>query len=193
MIMIGSDEVGWGSVAGPLYVVGVAMPTAWALQGLRDSKKLTRAAREALFEPLVEQVRGNWALAIRMPEQIDRLGAQQCLVDAHTSVLQRLLGRVPMTEVIDRVIVDGNLHLPEVKSAISIPKADDHFPIVSAASVLAKVLHDDYMSALARSYPKYGFETNAGYETASHLKAIKKYGLCPEHRRSYLKKVPASS
>lgn len=189
--MIGSDEVGWGPVAGPLYVVGVAMPTAWALQGLRDSKKLTRAAREALFEPLIEQVRGNWVLAIRTPEQIDRLGAQHCLIDAHTSVLRCLIERFP--QVAYRAIVDGNLRLPDVPQAVSIPKADDHFPIVSAASVLAKVLHDDYMTALAHSYHQYGFETNAGYGTPSHLKAIKKYGLCPEHRRSYLQKIPASS
>jgi len=184
VIYIGSDEVGWGAVAGPLYVVGVAMPKVWALQGLRDSKKLSRTAREALFEPLVEQVRGNWALAIRTAEQIDRLGAQHCLIDAHTAVLQQLLAR---TTGAYTMIVDGSLRLPELPQAASIPKADDHFPIVSAASVIAKVLRDDLMRELAATYPWYGFETNAGYGSTHHLEALKKYGLCPIHRRSYLK------
>lgn len=191
MITIGSDEVGWGAVAGPLYVVGVAMPTSWSFPGLRDSKKYTgkagRQRREALFEPLIDEVRGRWALASRTPEELDLLGAQHCLVGAHTEVLQRLLGRIPMTEHVDRVIVDGNLRLPEVKAAISIPKADDKFQVVSAASVLAKVLRDNVMIALAATYPQYGFITNAGYESPEHTRALKKYGLCPAHRRSYLK------
>lgn len=188
--IIGSDEVGWGAVAGPLYVVGVAASSNWSFKGLRDSKKLTRAAREAIFEPLVDEVRGHWVLAIRTPEQIDRLGAQHCLIDAHTSVLKRLLARYPRA-FLDRVIVDGSLRLPDVYEAVSIPKADDAFPTVAAASVLAKVLRDYTMTAAASTYPQYGFTTNVGYESAAHLKAIKKYGMCPLHRRSYLKKIEA--
>lgn len=191
MIIIGSDEVGWGPVAGPLYVVAVAMPRTWSFQGLRDSKKLTRRTREAMFEPLVEQVRGNWSLAIRTPEQIDQLGAQACLVDAHVSVLKGLIAKTPRC-FLDRVIVDGTLELPAHLlgwNATPVPKADDRFQVVSAASVIAKVLHDDVMTALSEKYPQYGFETNAGYETAAHLRALKRHGLCPAHRRSYLKKI----
>lgn len=190
--MIGSDEVGWGPVAGPLYVVGVAMPKRWSFPGLRDSKKLTRRAREAMFEDLVTAVRGNWALAIRTPEQIDRLGAMPCLIDAHTSVLQELIARTPRA-ALDKVIVDGNLQLPLVPYAVAVPRAEDHFQVVAAASVIAKVLHDDAMMAISAKYPQYGFQTNVGYETKKHLKAIKEYGLCPAHRRSYLKKVLESS
>jgi len=184
-LVIGSDEVGWGAVAGPLYVVGVAVPAMWKLAGLKDSKKYAdRASRAAIFEALTEEVRGNWALATASATQIDELGAQRCLVEAHTRVLLELLKRHPEA---DRVIVDGNLRLPDVRQAVAIPKADTNFPAVSAASVLAKVLRDDAMVALARSYPQYGFDKHVGYCTAAHLKAMKKYGLCPHHRRSYLK------
>lgn len=188
--VIGSDEVGYGAVAGPLYVVGVAMPRSWRLPGLRDSKKLTKAAREALFEPILEQVRGNWELAVFTPEQIDLLGVHHCLVKAHTLVLQRLLARTAGTTT---VIVDGNMRLPEIPQAKAIPKADDIFPVVSAASVIAKVLRDEVMMVLSSTYPFYGFERHVGYGTEAHYKAMKKHGLCPVHRRSYLKKIIAPS
>jgi len=184
-MIIGSDEVGWGAVAGPLYVVGVAMPRSWKLKGLRDSKKLSKKTREALFEPLLAQVRGHWALAVRSPEQIDRLGAQRCLLDSHLSVVRQLVERFSK-ENIEDIIVDGNIELP-IAGVTPIPHADDLFQVVSAASVLAKVLRDDLMTTLAETYPKYGFQTNMGYGVAAHRKAIKKYGLCPIHRRSYLK------
>jgi ribonuclease HII len=196
LILIGSDEVGWGAVAGPLYVVGVAMPSSWSFPGLRDSKKYTgkkgREQREAIFEPLLEEVRGHWELSIFQPEEIDRRGAQHCLIEAHTEVLTRLIARTP-EESIDRVIVDGKNRLPRVRRAVPIPKAEDHFQAVAAASVLAKVLRDALMDDFARIYPQYGFESHAGYGVKDHLKAIRKHGLCPIHRRSYLRKVIGSS
>ena len=190
-ITVGSDEVGWGSVAGPLYVVGVAAPSDWCFRGLRDSKryahgKAGRAEREALFGPLIDELRGCWALSICPPEQIDQLGAQRCLIEAHTAVLQQLIAKVP-SHLLDRIIVDGSLRLPKVPGAVAIPKADLNFQVVSAASVIAKVLHDDALVALARTYPQYGFDEHVGYGTPAHMKMIKKYGLCQAHRRSYLK------
>lgn len=185
-IVIGSDEVGWGAVAGPLYVVGVAAQAGWQFSGLKDSKKLSRQARLDLFDDLVEALRGRWALAIVPPAQLDQQGPQPCLVAAHTKVLRELLDKIPKADV-DRIIVDGNLRLPELREAVALPKADANFPAVSAASVLAKVLRDDAMAALTRTYPHYGFEEHVGYGTAAHLRAIKKHGLCPAHRRSYLK------
>lgn len=191
-VVIGSDEVGWGALAGPLYVVGVVAEKDWRFPRLKDSKKYaSKKERAELFESLVEALRGRWALAIYSADQIDRLGAQHCLVEAHTKVLQELLAKTPKG-TLNRVIVDGSLHLPEVREAVAIPKADAHFPVVSAASVIAKVLRDDAMAALARSFPHYGFERHVGYGTAEHFRAIKKYGLCPAHRRSYLKKNGAS-
>lgn len=190
-ITIGSDEVGWGAVAGSLYVVGVAMPSNWRFRGLQDSKKYkgknARANREAIFEPLLKEVKGCWALAIFSAEQVDTLGAQHCLIEAHTSVLQQLVSRVPRQNI-ERVIVDGKLRLPKVPTAVAIPEADSHFQVVSAASVIAKVLHDDAMMALANSYPQYGFDEHMGYGTPAHMKAIRKHGMCPMHRRSYLKR-----
>lgn len=189
MIIIGSDEVGWGAVAGPLYVVGAAVEKDWRFPGLKDSKKYaSKEERADFFESLVGALRGRWALAIYSADQIDQLGAQHCLVEAHTRVLQELIAKTPKS-VLDRVIVDGTLHLPKVREAVALPKADANFPAVSAASVLAKVLRDDAMVALARSFPAYGFENNVGYGTPVHIRAIKKYGLCPAHRRSYLKKL----
>lgn len=186
-VTIGSDEVGWGALAGPLYVVGVALPKGWHFRGLRDSKKYTIGGRRAVFERLVEEIRDHWTLSITPPEMIDALGAQRCLVEAHTTVLQQLIARTPR-ERLERVIVDGALRLPRIREAVAIPKADATFPAVSAASVLAKVLRDDVMLAMAATYPQYGFDQNMGYGTEAHLKAIKRYGLCPAHRRSYLRR-----
>lgn len=187
-VVIGSDEVGWGAVAGPLFVVAVAAQKSWRFRGLRDSKKYAdKAERADVFERLTEELRGHWALATYSPSQIDQLGAQHCLIEAHTRVLQELLAKTPKS-ALDRVIVDGSLQLPSVRDAVAIPKADANFPVVSAASVLAKVLRDGVMVALARSFPQYGFETHVGYGTSTHMRAIKNHGLCPAHRRSYLKK-----
>jgi ribonuclease HII len=186
MITIGSDEVGYGALAGPLLVVGVSMPSNWTLEGLRDSKKLTERQRQDLWRRLQDEIakNGKWHFSIKAADLIDTQGVGDCLVKAHTEVLEKL--RLSITGP-HEIIVDGVLKLPDVPNCRAIPKADDKIPVVSAASVIAKVMRDSMMKSYDDGFPGYGFAKHKGYGTKAHYAAIEQLGLCRIHRRSYLK------
>ena len=182
-IIIGVDECGLGSIAGPVVVCAVAFPrTPPVIPGLTDSKRLTAGRRRAL-KPIIEAAALHWVIAWSGSKQIDTYGIARCkracMKWATQFCLHRVSGHGAAT-----VIVDGVDPIPGVNCNCVI-RADATVPAVSAASVLAKVHRDAVMSRLADSYPRYGFDTHMGYPTQRHIEALRRYGACPIHRRSY--------
>lgn len=177
---MGVDEVGRGCLAGPLLVVA-ARATAGLPEGLADSKVLSRQRREELLVLLVETCRfgEGWV----KPSEIDRLG----LTAATRLGVRRALAELEVDKN-ELIVIDGNYnYAPKVYRRVStVIDADALVPIVSAASIYAKVKRDAYMRSLAARYPDYGFETNVGYGTAFHLAAIGSAGLIRHlHRNSF--------
>ena len=186
MAILGIDEVGRGPLAGPLVVGAVILPEEekeWFLD-LKDSKKLSEKKREALSEIiLAEAVVGlGWVSNVKL----DNIGISEALRLATRKAVksvQRL--HAPFSQI----IIDGKVNFLK-DTALSnyvstVVKADDLIKEVSAASIVAKVARDNYMKDIAKKYPEYGFEKHVGYGTAAHRKAIEKFGVCPEHRRSF--------
>jgi ribonuclease HII len=177
--IIGADEVGYGSLAGPLITCAVAVRRDWAVPaGLRDSKKMKHAQHGRFYSTLC-------TLPLHLSrvdsEGVDRMGAAKALVAAHTAAISAMLERYPGSDV----VLDGNMRLPELPHIRCIPKADGKFPAVMAAAIIAKYNHDTLMIELAKKYPGYAFEENMGYNSTAHLAGLFRLGRCPIHRRSY--------
>lgn len=184
-MIIGVDEVGLGAWAGPLVVCAFAAPDeSWTIPGLADSKKFqTEAqvlARSHISSKLLREFPNNYAMVEVEAQYIDLHGLTEVLSKALNRAVESLIKRLGLP---DRVVIDGEDK--GVPGAEFIPKADGTFPCVSAASILAKVHRDNYMTGMAGEYPQYGFVSHAGYGTPQHRKAIDAYGLCPLHRKSF--------
>jgi ribonuclease HII len=177
--IIGADEVGYGSLAGPLLTCAVAVPEDWVPPpSLRDSKKMTRAAREAVYRSLYEL---PTCIFSSSNESIDAYGVGKLLIRSHTKTIQAL----QETYRDATVILDGVVRLPDLPDVQCVAKADSKFPAVMAAACIAKVNRDRLMVALAKKYPGYAFEENMGYNSPAHLAGLFKLGRCAIHRRSY--------
>lgn len=182
MITVGLDEVGRGCWAGPLVAGAVILRA--PITGLRDSKKLSKLQREKLSKQIYEE-----ALAVGLgwvePTEIDEIG----LTKAVGLAMERALAQI--TANFDEIVIDGNYDfLKDVRGRTShkvktVVKADDSVPCVSAASIVAKVARDNYMSEIADQYPGYAFEKHVGYGTAAHIAALKLLGVSNIHRLSY--------
>lgn len=177
--VIGIDEVGRGCWAGPLLVVAARQKGTLPV-GLADSKKLSKTQREALFEAIVRScdIGEGWV----EPTEIDEHGLTEAMRLAVARALA-VLGAAPS----EQIIMDGtyNYCAPEFTQVECVAKADDLHPIVSAASIYAKVRRDQFMTEQAELHPNYGFEKHVGYGTAFHIEALKTLGICELHRRSY--------
>jgi ribonuclease HII len=180
----GSDEVGYGSWAGKLTVCAAVVDTESSLPvAVDDSKALTPTRREAIYEKLVGLV--THCLVHVEVEEIDARGVGTVLMEAHSRAIQGALqankangGTIENT----CVIIDGSRG---VLGATALPGADSKIIAVSAASILAKVTRDRYMVAMAKLYPGYDFESNAGYHSQRHVEGLDRLGVCPIHRKSY--------
>lgn len=177
--MIGIDEVGRGAWAGPLLVVA-ARQNSDITAVLDDSKKLSKKQREALFETL-QQFCGfgeGWV----SPKEIDELG----LTGAMKLGVKRALNDLKASSD-EAIIMDGHINYcaPEYINVVCEVKADSNHPVVSAASIYAKVSRDNCMLELAMETQDYGFESNVGYGTAKHIDGIKNHGITKHHRKSY--------
>lgn len=177
MVIVGIDEVGRGCWAGPLVAAAVLLKQ--PVEGLTDSKLLSKIQREKLAQTIYDQGH-TVAIGWVAPEVIDDIG----LTAAVRLAMQRALQQI--TDAYDSVVIDGNYNfLAEFPGTAAIIKADLTVPAVSAASIVAKAARDNYMTEQAELYPGYGFEKHVGYGTASHLAGLKEVGLTPLHRRSF--------
>jgi ribonuclease HII len=174
----GVDEVGRGALAGPLVAAAVVLPEDADLPGLRDSKMCTRAQRERLAEAIHEIALAVAIVRVR-PDRIDRMGLQRCNLDAFRRAL-RALAVAP-----DYVLLDGFRLKRLATPALAVKKADAVSKNVAAASIVAKVHRDAAMRRYHRRWPQYGFRSNVGYGTGYHWRALKQYGPCEIHRRSF--------
>lgn len=177
--MIGIDEVGRGCWAGPLLVVAARVKTQLPV-GLADSKVLSKKRREALFIEL--QAACEFGEGWVEPQEVDQLG----LTAAMRLGVARAIANLDANFDED-IIMDGaiNYCAPEFTTVQCVIKADALHPIVSAASIYAKVLRDQKMTELGRQHPDYGFDRHVGYGTAAHLMALQQFGITPLHRVSY--------
>ena len=180
-MVCGVDEVGRGPLAGPVVCASVIMPTDELLDGVDDSKKLTAKRREILSEIILKK-----AIAYRIcliePQIIDQIN----ILQATRLCMKNCIESMPVKP--DFVLVDGNMTLDISLPQQSLIKGDSLSYSIGAASIIAKVYRDGLMKEYAKLYPEYGFESNAGYGSAKHIEAIKKYGLTPIHRRSFTAK-----
>ena len=177
MVVLGIDEVGRGSWAGPLLVGAVALDV--RIKGIKDSKLLTREQRTALDKVIREKAKFIGLGWVKSAE-IDKLGLSAALKLGAARAIRELKCNV------DEIIIDGNFnYLPQVLNAKAVIKADLLVQAVSAASIVAKVARDNFMIELHKTYPKYLFCNNVGYGTKKHRMLINEHGICPQHRLSY--------
>ena len=175
----GVDEAGRGPLAGPVAVAAVILDPRRRLRGLDDSKKLTRAQREAIYPRIVERALA-WHVEMVPVEEIDRLNILHATLEG---MRRCILALGPQVEL---VRIDGNAvprALPCLAEAVV--GGDALEPAIMAASILAKVARDRLMCALHEEHPHYGFDVHKGYPTPAHLAALAAHGPCPHHRRSF--------
>ena len=178
MLIAGIDEAGRGPLAGPVYAAAVILDPARPIEGLRDSKLLTTAARRRL----AEEIRGSalaWAVAWADVAEIDDLN----ILRATLVAMQRAVAALAIAP--QEALIDGNCCPKLPCRARAIVKGDRDVAVISAASILAKTARDARLQELDILYPLYGFAHNKGYGTAAHLAALSAHGPCPIHRRSF--------
>ncbi|MEM1243869.1 MAG: ribonuclease HII [Pseudomonadota bacterium] len=178
-IVAGVDEAGRGPWAGPVYAAAVILDAAAPITGLRDSKKLTATAREALYQEVTTKARA-FAIAIATVAEIDQLNILQASLLA---MRRALLGLSIQPEIayIDGCHTPKNVHFP-LEAMI---KGDSLLAEISAASILAKVARDAEMQQMEVQYPGYGFAKHKGYGTKQHQQALRRLGVLPIHRKSF--------
>lgn len=188
--IIGTDEAGRGPGAGPVYAAAVYFPNISnnlmaKLSCLDDSKKLTEQKREELFDIIIQN--SIYSINFSTVEEIEKLNILQAsLLAMKKSVLEvQKLAKIQNLHV----LIDGRQLIPNLNfSQEYVIKGDSKSASIAAASILAKVSRDRYMKELDLQFPQYGFAKHKGYLTKKHLEAIDKYGLCPYHRPSFLRK-----
>ena len=178
MLIAGVDEVGRGPLAGPVVAAAVILDPDNSIKGLADSKKLSAKRREELF-PIIQQQSLAWAVGRAEVHEIDNLN----ILQASLLAMQRAVLKLPIKP--DQVIVDGK-HCPSVPYPVeAIINGDQTVPVISAASILAKVVRDLEMVVYDAYYPEYGFSAHKGYGTKQHMAALKKHKVTSLHRRSF--------
>ncbi len=175
----GCDEAGRGSLAGPVFAAAVILPADYSHPNLNDSKQLSAKQREKIRCD-IEKESVAWAVGRAEAGEIDSVN----IINATFLAVHRAIKSLPV--VPGFIIMDGNRFLPYRKIPFNcIIKGDSIYFSIAAASVLAKTYRDEYMYVIHKKYPKYEWERNKGYPTASHRRAIESYGISPYHRRSF--------
>ena len=177
-LIAGVDEVGRGPLAGPVVVAAVILPPDCFIEKLNDSKKLSEKTREKLYDIIMDKaVAVKWTAVDE--KTIDRINIYQASMNGMYEAVYGLDPR-PQEVLIDAMPLN-RLEIPSQ----SIVKGDAKSASIAAASIIAKVTRDRMMADFDRQYPQYGFAKNKGYGTAEHLAALRQYGPCPIHRRSF--------
>ena len=177
-LVAGVDEVGRGPLCGAVVTAAVILDPARPILGLNDSKKLTEARRELLFDEIREKAL-SWCIARAEVEEIDQLN----ILHATMLAMQRAVAGLHITPRL--ALIDGNRCPQLAVPSAAVIKGDSKVPAIAAASILAKVSRDREMQALDRQYPGYGIAGHKGYPTAVHLEALQRLGPTPIHRRSF--------
>lgn len=177
-MICGVDEAGRGPLAGPVFAAAVILDPAKPIAGLRDSKKLSEARRDALALLIRRDARA-WAIAYCTPAEIDELN----ILNATLLAMRRAIEALSVVPTL--ALIDGNRCPPCRVRCEAIVKGDDKVAEISAASILAKTARDRVLVDLHTAYPQYAFDRHKGYPTALHLERLREYGVTPEHRRSY--------
>ena len=179
LIEAGCDEAGRGCLAGPVYAAAVILPKDFYHPLLNDSKQLTAKQREKL-RPVIEKEAIAWGVAALSPQEIDELNILRASITGMHRALDKL--SVPPQSI----LVDGNrFYKYKDIPHTCVVKGDAKYASIAAASILAKTYRDEYMLALAKEYPQYGWDKNMAYPTKQHREAIKEFGITPHHRLSY--------
>lgn len=179
-IIAGCDEVGRGCLAGPVVTAAVILPSNTDIEGVMDSKKIPKEKHEALARTIFD-VALEVQFGIKEPKNIDKMNILQATKQAMKESVEKL-HHTP-----DCLLIDGNdrqLFDTTIESRTVI-KGDHHSLTIGAASILAKYVRDQIMITADKTYPGYGFSTNAGYGTAQHLEALKQLGITPIHRKTF--------
>lgn len=176
----GIDEAGRGPLAGPVVAAAVILPKDCQILFLNDSKKLSEKRREELFLEIKEKAI-SWGVGIVSPERIDEINILQATYEAMRSAVNQL-------SVTPDLLLNDAVTIPGIDiNQVPIVKGDAKSVSIAAASILAKVTRDHMMAEYDKIFPEYGFAKHKGYGTAAHIVAIKEFGPCPIHRRTFIR------
>lgn len=179
-IICGVDEAGRGPLAGPVVAAACILPDGLIIEGLNDSKKLSEKKRELLFDVIVKEAL-DFSIASASVEEIEEIN----ILNAAMLAMNRAISSLKIKP--DLALIDGNTSRGFTLPTRTVVGGDAKCPSIAAASILAKVTRDRMCLDFDKEYPEYGFAKHKGYGTAVHIEAIKKYGVTPIHRPSFLK------
>jgi ribonuclease HII len=177
-ILAGVDEVGRGSLIGPVYAAAVILNKSINKKLLKDSKSLSKKKREELYSYIKKN--SIWAIGQSSVKEIEKLN----ILNASLLAMKRAI--LKLTKKPSLVLIDGN-RLPDLKNykLEYVIRGDQKIPSISAASIIAKISRDRFITTLSKQFNNYGWDTNSGYGTKEHLRAIKKFGITEYHRKTF--------
>lgn len=183
--LVGIDEAGRGPLAGPVSVGAVMVPHDFnfsIFKNLKDSKKLSEAKRDEFFKVIKKM---KFAVVMVSNKIIDKKGISYAINFAIKSLLKKLNPNIKNT----KIFLDGSLKAPEKFIQETIIKGDEKIPVISLASIAAKVTRDTYMKKISKKYPLFNFHIHKGYGTKNHISLIKKHGPTELHRKTFLSRI----
>ena len=183
MLVVGVDEAGRGPLVGNVVAGVVAFPVDFKIDSLTDSKKLSEKKREDLYSQITNQC--YWACAQSSSQEIDQINILEATMLAMKRAVEDLQSQLKNKHEALNILVDGN-RCPDIQNCHAIIKGDLIEPVISAASIIAKVIRDRQMIELDQAYPEYGFKRHKGYGTKEHLEALSNYGpIQGQHRFTF--------
>lgn len=181
-IICGVDEAGRGPLAGPVYACAIIMKEDFIIPEVNDSKKLSEKKREALYDVILENAI-DYSVASVSHKEIDEINILNATLKAMDTAISNLKIKPQLA------LIDGNQNRGIVTPSRTVIKGDGLSYNIAAASIIAKVSRDRYIIKMDEIYPEYGFKKHKGYGTKEHMEALRKYGPCEIHRKTFLKKL----